>query len=208
MGRRRRGGRKRRALTASSAMDMWSLGVCLLEMATGHDLAFHLEVGEGNDAMRAFVCSSSDAEVQERVNGMLRRVLGERRDGGALKRVLQGLLCVDPSLRLSAAACLNKSFFSRGRTTEAEDVRGLLGQVIKRLDEIGGDGEEAKSEAERLLEEVHENQVMLMQLREQMGDLELSGETKARVEEVLGSMESAGSSEELKKRLIEGRTLR
>ena len=149
----------------------------------------------------------SDVEVQERVNGMLRRVLGERRDRGALKRVLQGLLCVDPSLRLSTAACLNKSFFSRGRTTEAEDVRGMLGQVISRLDEIGRDGEEAKSEAERLLEEVHQIQMMLMQLREQMGDLELSGETKARVEEVLGSMESAGSREELKKRLIEVRSL-
>ena len=65
-------------------MDMWSLGVTLLFVHTGWDLAAHLfrdeEEGDREELLRHFYCSKTDVEIQDAIDDTLEAVLGSNED--------------------------------------------------------------------------------------------------------------------------------
>jgi len=117
-------------LLSSKSMDMWSVGVCLLEIVTGEGLGENLELVGGKEGLREFYCLKSDKEIEERIGKMLMRKLKEEKYRH-LKRLLGELLVVDGEERLKIGEVVDHAFLTRDKGTT---IRAIMNRLERELD--------------------------------------------------------------------------
>ena len=124
-------------LTASKSMDMWSVGVCILEIITREDLVTLLGMNS-NEELETFYCEGSDEEIEGKLSSLLDGLLvGE--ENRYLMKLLGKLLILTPSTRPSSTSVKNDPFIShkKGKTTIASQKAVL--KVNERLEGIQED---------------------------------------------------------------------
>jgi len=140
-------GKDYQTLISSKSMDMWSVGVCLLEIVTGEGLGENLELVGGKDGLREFYCLKSDKEIDERIGKMLMRKLREEKYRH-LKRLLGELLVVDGEERLKIGEVVDHAFLSRDKGTT---TKAMMNRLERELD--------SRSENKRQFDEMKKRSV-------------------------------------------------
>ena len=128
-------------------MDMWSVGVSLLEIATGESMFELLDKDE--EGLKRWYCESENKEIEERVDSMIHNsLMGEEKR--YLRRLLSKLLNVDGEERMRASDCLNHSFFSgkKGKVTSSNER--FNEELISKVDELRDDVGEIKEGVESI----------------------------------------------------------
>eukprot|EP00928_Gymnodinium_smaydae_P031830 TRINITY_DN23236_c0_g2_i1.p1 TRINITY_DN23236_c0_g2~~TRINITY_DN23236_c0_g2_i1.p1 ORF type:complete len:1239 (+),score=158.27 TRINITY_DN23236_c0_g2_i1:40-3717(+) len=111
----------------SSKCDMWSLGVVFFELLVGQP-AFHREYGLCDGYTEEVVLR----EIQDISQSKVHELLLEVREGAV--KFLQGLLTVDPTMRVSAYQALNDSYLAAVKQGLTRPLRALpMCEVLKRF---------------------------------------------------------------------------
>jgi len=146
-------------LLSSKSMDMWSVGVCLLEIVTGKGLGENMELVRGKDGLREFYCLESDKEIEEKIGKMLMRKLREEKHRH-LKRLLSELLVVDGEERLKIGKVVDHSFLTREKGTTTKRMMNRLERELesrnetkRQFDDMKKRSEEIKATLETIVDE-------------------------------------------------------
>jgi len=138
-----------KTLLNSKSMDMWSVGVCLLEIVTGEGLGESLELVGGKDGLREFYCLKSDKEIEEKIGKMLMRKLREEKYRH-LKRLLGELLVVDGEERLKIGGVADHSFLTRDKGTTTKSMMNRLERELDSRSENNSKFEDMKKRSEEI----------------------------------------------------------
>ena len=131
-------------LLSSKSMDMWSVGVCLLEIFTGEGLGENLELVGGKDRLREFYCETTDLEIQQLIGKMIMRTFSDGKYK-YLRNLLYQLLLVEAEERLDIDQFLKHPFFELHR--EGTTSRKELEELKKMYNELELDQEEVVQKA-------------------------------------------------------------
>jgi len=99
------------SLVSHPSMDMWSVGVCLVEIVTGKEFSMAMGLGRGKEALKRFYCDNSDIDIEKLVEKMATSCLKNQ----GLRSVVMDLLRVDSDLRLTTAGL-------KRRMNESDDI--------------------------------------------------------------------------------------
>jgi len=149
-------------LLSSKSMDMWSVGVCLLEIVTGEGLGENLELVGGKDGLKEFYCLESDKEIEEKIGKMLMRKLREEKYRH-LKRLLGELLVVDGEERLKIGEVVDHAFLTRDKGTTTKAMMNRLERELdsrsenkRQFDDMKKRSEEIQATLETIIEKEDE----------------------------------------------------
>jgi serine/threonine protein kinase len=145
-------------LVSERSMDMWSLGVTLLFVAKGKDLADLMFPGDTGDAgtnrLNNLYLNSSDADLQVRVDTVLESNFTESQR--PLRSLIGHLLQVNVSGRFTIAQVQSHSFVAGGRGTKTMrevDIASNVRHVVEGLEEIKENQEDQMMEIQFMREE-------------------------------------------------------
>jgi len=112
-------------LVSSKSMDMWSVGVCLMEIATGEILKSRLNIPI---ELEDYYLTFTDDEIKQNIDNMLSTTLAGN-SNVRLRELLSLLLNPVPEERISIEAVLSHSYF----TEEFQDPNSELFANMKGL---------------------------------------------------------------------------
>ena len=112
-------------LVSSKSMEMWSVGVCLMEIATGETLKSRLNVPI---ELEDYYLTFTDDEIKQNINNMLSTTLAGN-SNVRLRELLSLLLNPAPEERITIEAVLSHSYF----TEEFQDPNSELFANMKGL---------------------------------------------------------------------------
>jgi len=160
-------------LLSSKSMDMWSVGVCLLEIVTGEGLGENLKLVGGKDGLREFYCLKSDKEIEEKIRKMLIRKLREEKYR-YLKRILGELLVVDGEERLKIGEVVDHAFLTRDKGTTTKRMMNRLERELDSRSETKRQFEDMKKRSEEIqatLETIFEKEEEIINQGEENKDI-------------------------------------
>ena len=128
-------------LRSDFSMDMWSLGVTLLFVAKGRDLAdvlFPSDIGEeGTDRLSRLYSTQSGEDLQRTIDSALDRTFTEQESH--LKSLIGHLLKVEASERYSMSQVVSHPYVAGGhgtRTRGQVDLSSRMDRVLDNQDEM------------------------------------------------------------------------
>ena len=126
------GEERKESLVASISMDMWSVGVCLVEIGTGESWLRMMDVRSKEELIELY---RNDQELEERLSNLINIKL-QNNKWAHLRNLLAKLLKIDPLTRLSCVDDVkSKSYFSHGRITEDINQLRLNRRIEKKVDD-------------------------------------------------------------------------
>ena len=151
--------RGRERLTSCFSMDMWCLGVTLLFVAKGKDLAdllFPEDVGEeGTHRLRNLYLRESDSDLQQTIDSMLDRTFSSNEAN--LRSLIGHLLKVDVNERYSILQVLSHAYVAGGHGTTTKrkmDISSKVDTMLENQDEMKDSLEDQTLSIEFMREEM------------------------------------------------------
>ena len=122
-------------LLSSRSMDMWSVGVCLLEIVLDSDFVTILGLDRKDELERIYV-EGDYGMLEEKISLVMSTRLRDEKYH-KLRSILSHLLVIDPNVRYTCAQALDHVFFTHLRGTYTLEKMNMHQNIIGRLDDQG-----------------------------------------------------------------------
>jgi serine/threonine protein kinase len=161
-------------LRSSFSMDMWSLGVTLLFVAKGRDLAdvlFPSDIGEeGTDRLSRLYSTQSGEDLQRTIDSALDMTFTEQESH--LKSLIGHLLKVEVSERYSMSQVVSHAFVTGGHGTITEEKLN----IAEDIKEMKKNQDEMKENQEELLRRQARTEAAIDSLKTELNTKMMSGQ--------------------------------